>query len=967
MTHRVVVALVSALLVLPGLVQSREVFVDQKHPAAADTNDGSEGRPLKSISPSLKLVKPGDVIWVKGGHYEETLLVETSGTANHPITLSAWKDDPVRIGSILRDVPPSGAWTPVGKTRSWSVQLPPGQPGDLTVLLDGKPIVTEFKDTPPLDDDINWATFREKDNTLMVNAGGANPAGTHKVQLARAMFGIRLTEDYGFWQFKKLEFAFLYAGVTFNGHNSLLEDCYFHDTFREGIFPHGRLLTIRRCNFDRCGYCIGASGSGPANIIEECLFVNNGMNGWEDDIRHRQMRYKEGLGPLCFKGDAYGQIFRHNIVADSTGGLWYDGSATGARIIGNAFWDNKYGSGIYNEYSADDTVTIGNYFLHATWTSSWCTRVNVLDNFFEGAGITWHNRDLWPLRYSFMTARGNAFIDVPNGYLQHFGAGWGPADTPEGFVNCLVDWNHVRFRKDSPLLIDGKERIRDLKVIQDQYGWEKHGDIKEFNPGTNDLTPESLGATTVTLRMPWGKKTHLSRPMLADGRIEGRWPAAPQSTSTAGTPSFFWKIADGDLNDSTLNPYESWFPFESRWQAHSPAGYGLGENNGCQWFIGAEEKYFKPMGKIENELSVSERSSGNHYLVMRGMTPAKIPAQGVGYWTPALATIEGARIRVTMKIRGKDLAPTEKGSAAIWVQFSNQTGQNRQRVFMLGRGDDGRMARAAFTKGSFDWKTIEDTITAPKGAIRMSLFMGVLPTKGEIAFDDIEIKTEPGVIPSLAREQEILPPRLPLERIREFHPVDLAPVANRSLVEDDENNGKGGWSDQGRDADMKTFPAGRQKFGGVEFNILKAPKAVVVLKSTNRQAGDLPASVKIPVGRKLDTLFFLHACAWTPDADKEAFRYVVHFKDGKTETLIVTGGNVADWIADPVQRFPKEERTFTTVARTVPVERYNQGSVYRMEWNLATELRTVEIESIEFVGNGVSIPILLGITGVTEY
>ena len=359
-----------ALFALPELCQAREYFVDQKHAWAADTNAGSETQPFQSIAPALKLVKPGDVIWVKAGLYEETLAIESSGTANHPITLSAWKDDRVRIASILREVPAAEAWKPVAKSKSWSVQLPPGQPKDLTVLLDGKPIVTEFTNAPPLDDDLNWATYREDDRTLMVNAGGPNPAATHKLQLARSMFGIRLTEDYGFWQFKKLELAWLYAGVVFSGHNSMLEDCYFHDTFREGLFAHGRLLTIRRCNFNRCGYCIGASGSGPANIIEECLFANNGMDGWEDDIRHRQMRYKEGLGPLTFKGDAYGQIFRYNIVADSTGGLWYDGSATGARIIGNAFWDNKYGSGIYNEYSADDTITIGNYFLHAcAWTS----------------------------------------------------------------------------------------------------------------------------------------------------------------------------------------------------------------------------------------------------------------------------------------------------------------------------------------------------------------------------------------------------------------------------------------------------------------------------------------------------------------------------------------------------------------------------------------------------------------------
>ena len=132
---------------------------------------------------------------------------------------------------------------------------------------------------------------------------------------------------------------------------NLVEDCDFHNTFREGIFLHGRLSTVRRCSFHQCGYGIGTSGSGPGDIIEDCLFVESGQD-WEEDIRHRTMNLEETLGPTTWKGDAYGQIFRYNVVADCKGGLWYDGGETGCRVIGNAFWDNRYGNGIYNEYCA---------------------------------------------------------------------------------------------------------------------------------------------------------------------------------------------------------------------------------------------------------------------------------------------------------------------------------------------------------------------------------------------------------------------------------------------------------------------------------------------------------------------------------------------------------------------------------------------------------------------------------------
>lgn len=965
MAKRLSILAMAVLLMLSGLVQAGEYFVDQKNPAADDKNKGTEAKPLKTISAAVLLVKPGDTIWVKGGEYNESIAIKKSGGANAPITISAWKNDSVKICGGLRDLPPANQWKPIAGSKSWSVVLPEKQPEDMVVVLNGKAMVTEHQDKPPLDSDLDWATYRASDRTLMINADGKNPAEAGKLKLGRLMYGIVITEDYGFWHFKKLEFCHLYSAVTMNCHQSMLEDCYFHDNYRESIFLHGRLNTIRRCNFGQEVYTIGASGSGPSNIIEECLFANNGITGWEQDIRHRQMRYKEGLGPLCFKGDAYGQIFRYNIVADSTGGLWYDGSATGARVIGNCFWDNRHGSGIYNEYSADDTVTIGNYFHHTNFSSSWCTRVNIYDNFFDGGAVTWHNRDLHPLRNSFMTMRGNALINVGNGYLQHFGAGWGNSDYPEGFTNCLVDYNKVRFKPGTVVMHDGKERIKDPQIIRERYGWELHGDIKEaVTP--NDLTAESLGATTVTFRLPWGPRSHLARPMLGDGQINGRWPAAPQMGGTVQTPSFFWKLADGDLNENTLLTYEPWFRFEMRWQPSSASGYGQGGKRGCQWLIGAEKKFPKPM-EFDNEYTVSERSCGNRYLVMRGVAPDEIPAQGVGYWSPMLATIEGAQINVSLKVRAKDLVPTEKGTVAIWMLFTSATGQNRQRVLLLGKDDAGKIVRPELTKGSYDWSEIKQTITAPKGAIRMALFMGVQPSKGEINFDDIEIKTLDGDPPVISAAAEILPPRLPLERIREIYPIDLSGVANRSLSDHDDNDGKGGWSDQGGTADMRNLKTGERKFGGVPFKILSGENAIVVLKSSSRHPGKLPAKVSIPVGRKLDTLFFVHSCAWTPQEKEVAFRYVLHFKDGKTVEIPVTGENIADWIKEPVKRFPKEEVTFTTVAETVPVERFTQGSVYRMEFNIPTDRRGVEIESIEFVGDGKSVPILVAITGVTEY
>ena len=136
-------------------------------------------------------------------------------------------------------------------------------------------------------------------------------------------------------------------------------------------------------------------------------------------------------------------------------------------------------------------------------------------------------------------------------------------------------------------------------------------------------------------------------------------------------------------------------------------------------------------------------------------------------------------------------------------------------------------------------------------------------------------------MPAPLAKQEILPPRLPLQRIRDTFYVDLSKVANRALADDADNNGKGGWMDQGPDADMREFKAGDRTFGGASFKISEDPKSVVVLKSPARPKGDLPEKVAIPVGRKFDTLFFLHSGVGCNPGDKEFFHYVLHYADGK--------------------------------------------------------------------------------------
>ena len=103
--------------------------------------------------------------------------------------------------------------------------------------------------------------------------------------------------------------------------------------------------------------------------------------------------------------------------------------------------------------------------------------------------------------------------------------------------------------------------------------------------------------------------------------------------------------------------------------------------------------------------------------------------RGVGYWSPYLGTAPGARIIVSLKVRGKKLASDDKGSPAVWLQFTNATGQHRQRVFLVGKDDQGKVRRPEMTNGSYDWKKIRETITAPEGTVRMRCSSACAPAR----------------------------------------------------------------------------------------------------------------------------------------------------------------------------------------------------------------------------------------------
>ena len=94
MTNRLPTIAIAALLCLAltaGPAVAKDYFVDQRHPNASDSNQGTEAQPWKTIARAgkAKELKPGDTVLIKTGLYRETAEITVSGEPGNPITFAA--------------------------------------------------------------------------------------------------------------------------------------------------------------------------------------------------------------------------------------------------------------------------------------------------------------------------------------------------------------------------------------------------------------------------------------------------------------------------------------------------------------------------------------------------------------------------------------------------------------------------------------------------------------------------------------------------------------------------------------------------------------------------------------------------------------------------------------------------------------------------------------------------------------
>jgi len=351
------------------------------------------------------------------------------------------------------------------------------------------------------------------------------------------------------------------------------------------------------------------------------------------------------------------------------------------------------------------------------------------------------------------------------------------------------------------------------------------------------------------------------------------------------------------------------------------------------------------------------------HLLSLPYTP--LDEQGVGCWSPCLPTVGGAEIDLALWMKPMDIkSAAAGGGAVVYVEWSDWTAQNKSRSYLVGGETEGAIQHPEFSRGGRDWGRVAGRVKAPPEARRFALYMGLRSAAGGVMIGSVdEIRTLPGKAPEIDKTLKKKPDSPLVDpRTLAFQTVDLSAVVNRALADEQADDGKGGWTDQGPGHDMRSLDTGRQTHEGVPYELL-TPKTCVVLRSRYRQSTDLPEQVAIPVGGKARVLYFLHSGAWITEG-KPHWAYEVHYADGKQETISVVGGvNVFDWGgAEESRDFPNTESRRTTVwPQRVANMLSPKCGLFAMEWlNPRPQEPIREIRMVTAPEGGV--PILLAIT-----
>ncbi len=115
--------------------------------------------------------------------------------------------------------------------------------------------------------------------------------------------------------------------------------------------------------------------------------------------------------------------------------------------------------------------------------------------------------------------------------------------------------------------------------------------------------------------------------------------------------------------------------------------------------------------------------------------------------------------------------------------------------------------------------------------------------------------------------------------------LDLRGAANMAFADEVPDDGKGGWTDQGPDNDLRSLPLGQRDFAGVPFTVIdpanNGGRSAIVLRGKAKPNFPERVEVVLPEPAKGRYLYVLNAIAWPPRGPVEVGNITVEYTDNE--------------------------------------------------------------------------------------
>ncbi len=337
--RKIAMMLIGSVLIwtLPGLARAATYYVAAEDAKAADTNDGSEAAPWKTINRSLKDLKPGDTVLIKGGTYRESFRLEggqgrPSGKSfNEMITIAAYPgQQPVIKGSEVLT-----GWTK-HKDNIWYTEKAPAKPDELPIVFcdekrldllgdwagefsriikarSGSVEVWKGKTDGKLDDlKAGWYFYDGDAKRLYVWLPDGSDPNKHLMEITMPA-GCGVGASY----IKLSGLKLLHSSLGIGGSFNIAENCESSDSPWGGGGVGGEFNTLIGCKFNRCGDS-GMGGSGRGHHLINC------ETSWDNFLKISAGWHSGGCKfiALCTDWVISGHRGSHNIECPA---IWFDG------------------------------------------------------------------------------------------------------------------------------------------------------------------------------------------------------------------------------------------------------------------------------------------------------------------------------------------------------------------------------------------------------------------------------------------------------------------------------------------------------------------------------------------------------------------------------------------------------------------------------------------------------------------